>query len=335
VSRDQQLDRALKQELRAMGTPAGDHIDAETLAAWADGGLDAIAMASVESHVSSCPRCQAIAAVMTHSAPVVAAEPRRAFRIPAWWYPIAAGAAAVTIWMVVPQQREIATAPPAPPAAAAPSINEERPAEVARDSIAPGQGKDRAPARDDRRERGAVAENAPHEPSAKLQDSAVKEDADASKRLQQKNEIAGAAPAAAPAAPALRAPAAIGELQKGATFAAAAVEVISPNASRRWRVVLTGIERSEDGGRTWVVVRSATADAITSGVAPTESICWLIGRAGIVLVTTDGITFARVPLPEAIDLTNIAATDARSATVTTVDGRRFRTDDSGRTWRPI
>ena len=41
------------------------------------------------------------------------------------------------------------------------------------------------------------------------------------------------------------------------------------------------------------------------------------------------------PCEERVDLTAITATDARSATVTTADGRRFRTDDSGRTWRQI
>ena len=55
----------------------------------------------------------------------------------------------------------------------------------------------------------------------------------------------------------------------------------------------------------------------------------------MVMLTADGITFTEVPLPERVDLTAITATDARTATVTTADGRRFRTDDSGRTWRQI
>lgn len=325
MSRDQQLDRALKQELRAMAAPAGDHIDAETLAAWADGGLDATMMAAVESHVSSCPRCQLIAGVMTKSAPVVAAEPRRAFRIPAWWYPIAAGAAAVTIWMVVPQQREIAPVPPAPPAAVAPE-SPSTPTEVA-----PSQGRNQPPANVDLPERGTIVQNKPPGPPVTLQDNAAKEDVDALKRSPQRNEIAAAAPAAAPPS----APVAIGELQKSARFAATSTEIVSPDASRRWRVAANGIERSEDGGRTWLVVRPTTGDVITGGVAPAGSICWLIGRSGVVLVTADGVTFSRAPLPEAIDLSSISATDAQSATVTTVDGRRFRTDDAGRSWRQI
>jgi photosystem II stability/assembly factor-like uncharacterized protein len=116
-------------------------------------------------------------------------------------------------------------------------------------------------------------------------------------------------------------------------MAPAPPEIASPDGSRRWRIVASGIERSEDSGRSWTLIRPAAGDVITSGVAPTASICWLIGRSGIVLVSADGSTFTRVPLPETIDLSAIAATDARNAVVTTVDGRRFRTDDSGRTWR--
>jgi photosystem II stability/assembly factor-like uncharacterized protein len=74
---------------------------------------------------------------------------------------------------------------------------------------------------------------------------------------------------------------------------------------------------------------------LTAGVAPSGSVLWLIGRAGVVLLTNDGANFARVDLPESVDLAAIVAADARTATVTTVDGRRFQTDDGGRSWRRI
>ena len=64
--------------------------------------------------------------------------------------------------------------------------------------------------------------------------------------------------------------------------------------------------------------------------------CWFVGRAGLVLLTTDaGATFTRVDLAEPLDLASVSATDARIAIVTTVSGRRFRTEDGGRTWRPF
>ena len=69
--------------------------------------------------------------------------------------------------------------------------------------------------------------------------------------------------------------------------------------------------------------------------APSASVLWLIGRAGVVLLTTDGVNFTRVDLPQAVDLAGITAIDARTATITTVDGRRFQTADGGRSWRQI
>lgn len=319
MSRDQQLDRALKQQLRGMSAPAGDHLDSETLAAWADGGLDVAAMASVESHLSECPTCQSMAAVMARSAPIVAAEPRRAFRIPAWWFPIAAGAAAVTIWMVVPREQKIAVVAEAtpPPAVAAPAEPAKPAAGLARDSLAQSQTKEQPPAREDRRERPAALAENKAATAGKLEDAQ-----------------AAPAPSAPAPMPRPNAPA-VAELQKSARLAFAPVEIVSPNASRRWRVLPGGIERSEDGGRTWIIVRPSAGEVLTGGIAPTESICWMIGRSGVVLVTVDGVTFARVPVPEGIDLASVSATDARSATVTAVDGRRFRTDDSGRTWHQI
>ena len=61
--RDRILEQALKHELRAADpVDAGPCLDAETLAAWADDGLDATAMMGAEAHVSSCAHCQAMVA---------------------------------------------------------------------------------------------------------------------------------------------------------------------------------------------------------------------------------------------------------------------------------
>jgi photosystem II stability/assembly factor-like uncharacterized protein len=63
-------------------------------------------------------------------------------------------------------------------------------------------------------------------------------------------------------------------------------------------------------------------------------VCWLVGRSGAVLVTTDGTRFSRVSAPAPADFVSVSATDARNATVATADGRRFRTTDQGATWLP-
>ena len=40
------------------------HLDAETVAAWMDGGLDATSLAAAEAHASNCERCQALLAAV-------------------------------------------------------------------------------------------------------------------------------------------------------------------------------------------------------------------------------------------------------------------------------
>jgi photosystem II stability/assembly factor-like uncharacterized protein len=51
-----------------------------------------------------------------------------------------------------------------------------------------------------------------------------------------------------------------------------------------------------------------------------------------VLLTTDGRSWRRVPFPEAADLAAVQAANAQAATITTADGRTFRTTDGGLTW---
>ena len=113
--RDRKLEQALTHELRAFGTPDPDGcVDAETLGAWADSGLDSVQMAAVESHVSTCARCQAIAGATARSAPLTpGTEAAGASFLWRWWLaPLTAAAAAVTLWMVVPQQRDVVVGPP-------------------------------------------------------------------------------------------------------------------------------------------------------------------------------------------------------------------------------
>src|SRR4029453_16264696 len=78
-------------------------LDAETLAAWADGTLKAHGAAAVEAHASSCPRCMRVLAAMERPAPAARARhawtPVRLFR---WLVPGTAAATAIAIWVLVP-----------------------------------------------------------------------------------------------------------------------------------------------------------------------------------------------------------------------------------------
>jgi photosystem II stability/assembly factor-like uncharacterized protein len=100
-----------------------------------------------------------------------------------------------------------------------------------------------------------------------------------------------------------------------------------------WRVLGSGqVERSVNNGDTWAPVTISPPAVILNGAAPSASVCWLVGRTGIVLLSTDGATFRRVFFPDVSDLRSVIAVDEREATVTTTDGRVFKTDDGGRTW---
>ena len=128
-----------------------------------------------------------------------------------------------------------------------------------------------------------------------------------------------------------------------AAFAGVA-DIRSPQSDYRWRIVPpSGIQRSVDSGVTWSVVdpvpakdaagqRGVSQMVLTSGSSPSRDVCWIVGRAGIVLLTVDGATWQRRPIPEAVDLSAVRAVDARTASVTTLDGRQFATSDGGATW---
>ena len=362
ADRDHILDQALKHQLAGEPTPpTPECLDAEMLAAWEEGGLDPAARESAEVHVSSCTRCQSMLAVVARGTPRIAAVERQGFRWWSWWLaPVAAATAAVALWIVVPEQQKLATTPPqavagrdasAPPQK--PDVTSSQPAktqETAAESV--DALKDRvaqAPVapfaeREDRREQARSANQAAtasnKEETGKLAgtekpaEGAVSADATAaSAAAVQERAAAPLATAAAPPAAAPPAAPALGALQKSARAVSGPVEIASPDSVRRWRVIATGVEYSVDRGVSWVPVRAVGTEVLTGGIAPAGSVCWLIGRAGVVLVTVDGMTFAKVDLPARIDVVSITASDARSATVTVADGRTFHTADSGRNWR--
>jgi hypothetical protein len=115
-------------------------------------------------------------------------------------------------------------------------------------------------------------------------------------------------------------------------FEGRVLEIRAPNPATRWRVIGTQVERSTDAGSTWTTIFTGVPAEMAAGAAPSDSVCWLAGRGGTVLLSTDGTTWRRVTSPDTTDLSAIRATDGRTATVTTADGREFTTTDGGRTW---
>jgi hypothetical protein len=131
-----------------------------------------------------------------------------------------------------------------------------------------------------------------------------------------REEKSAAAPAAAPAAP------------PAAQSARAAVgSQLSANAPRSANAFAPACVPG------WSAAPADVASQLTAGAAPSAAVCWLVGRGGVVIVSTNGgSTWRRVTFPEITDLSAVRATDARAASVTTADGRMFTTSDGGMTW---
>ena len=321
-----------------------NHLDAETVAAWMDGGLDPRSFAAAEAHASNCERCQALLATVAKTIPPDVRVVSGVSRIWKWWLaPLAVTAAAVTLWIVVPQdpvrpeslqsKADVAQEPKAPAA-----VIEAPPATTSAPASPAADGRLSESRRNVRAERANQTKDV--EAKAKLGDAQGNRADEAPQRDRQEKREANleravpAEPAAAAAAPAPPSSAtgnapAVTQLRKQTTR----LELVSPDARFRWRIAANTVEHTQDGGRNWIPVRLTVNETITGGSAPAPLVCWLIGQRGLVLLATDGTNFTPLPFPERVDLTSVTATDARRATVTAADGRTFSTQDSGRNWR--
>ena len=310
--RDRSVERLLRQSLQ---TPRHDDVtdaclDAETVAAWVDGGLSGTRLEMARSHVADCARCQALVGAMTRTNALVPPllrqpEPERAAR-PwlAWLVPVTAAAAAVALWVAVP--RDLSAPPPAPRGA-----NVQQQASETKTPQEAFGDKPKATL--------AVKEEASQAPSPELRKEAGQLETDSLKR-----QDAAAAPAAvAPSAP-------LAETARAAIPAeASAGKTASANVADQ-----NGPRRTVDGicGAGWGPVPAGITTELTAGAAPSTSVCWVVGRGGVVLLSIDGRTWRRVAFPEMTDLSAVQTTDARTASVTTADGRMFTTSDGGVTW---
>ena len=341
-------------------------LDAETVAAWLDGGLDAAGVAAAEAHASTCERCQALLATVTKTMPAAdVGQVSAGSWLWRWWLaPIAATAAAMTIWAVVPQTP---MQPMQAPVASGPARDAAEPPAKPQDQSAPAESVAQIPPPPASTAPGPVEgsrRNVPetkNESKAKLADAATfdegvlgRKDASASardqsgelrrdkqaKREEKAEREAQLRQAAEPAAAAVveRAPPAPAASRLGAVTQlrkqVAVTEIVSPDQLSRWRATAPGtVERSEDGGRTWFAVRVAATDEVLAGASSGRLVAWLVGKNGLVLLATDGTNFTRLPFPASVDLVAVTSPETRTAIVTTADGRTFRTEDSGRNWR--
>jgi hypothetical protein len=363
--------RLLRETLRGAMTPEPSPacLDAETLAAWADGALSARDRAAAESHASSCARCQALLAAMVRTLPPAPARKWWQTSTFGWLVPIAVGAIAIVVWVNVPTSRSGRLARPPQPASAAssaagasagraeakdalreatpasppaasppqrPAGGEQRRAAAAPPRPAPESAMQSPPAAAELDQpRGAPAPASPAAPPPPLQSQTA-----APPQIAAADAAAPAKPSAPVAAPMFREPPVYDQNSAGARAQAMAkalaapAQIVSLNQSVRWRIVAAGrVDRSIDGGTTWERQATGVPVMLTSGAAPSPTVCWLVGPGGAVVQSIDGRTWQRVAFPATIDLASVRATDAVSATVTAVDGRTFVTGDGGKSWR--
>jgi photosystem II stability/assembly factor-like uncharacterized protein len=141
-----------------------------------------------------------------------------------------------------------------------------------------------------------------------------------------------------------------GATAQGAAFANAPAYfyVASPDGQAQWRFGPRGlIERLTNANAAgtaqpiWARQNSPLRADLLAGSAPSTTVCWIVGRAGAILRTTDGAAWQAIPSPAsaardgaAPDWVSVVARDANSATITSADGRSFSTSDAGKTWQP-
>lgn len=330
VDNEREQDAWLGNTLRQTTATAPDGcLDAETLAAWADAGLNAQAAAAVELHASNCSRCMAVLATLERTAPVApVADAWTLARVFRWVAPLAAAATAVAIWVAVPDRsitpvestvsqdvRSIDAVPvpvPGSGSAAEPgSLNQNR--APATGNAAPGtrnpEPQSKSEFRDElRRQSGpgqAVGSVAAPAASAERYAPEREMGAPAAGPVAADEQLA-APPAAAPPPPAPRAFAAdartenatAGTAQRSALSSATVLtsESSDPrNSLIRWRILAnTLLERSKDGGKSW--------------------------------------TRATGPAP---NLAAVRAVDADRAVVTTSDKAEFYTTNGGQSWTRV
>jgi hypothetical protein len=349
VSGEPDRDRAVDDMLRrsragqsraTVGARSDTCLDPETLALWVDDGLNAAERATAERHVADCAACQATLAALVRTAPIPErSTPWWQTLKAAWLAPIAAAAAALALWIVVPgappprsaEQPAPASVEPAPPPARQEAQN--APANTPAPPVA-ARGEEKRLV-----EKPVAAPEQTQQSQAPTQQPAEAPPASS----------AAAAPPAATPVPLSRpsvasrafAPAAADSTAKSTALAnALAPEIISPDSMSRWRITSRRIvEHSTDGGATWLeqptgvaLPAALTFSALIAGSAPSASICWIVGQDGVVLLSTDGRTWRRVAFPATIALVSVRAADERTATITDINGRTYTTSDGGVRW---
>jgi photosystem II stability/assembly factor-like uncharacterized protein len=111
--------------------------------------------------------------------------------------------------------------------------------------------------------------------------------------------------------------------------------ILAPEGKVRWRLLPAGrVEWSVDNGITWIPQNTGVKAELLAGSAPSEAVCWIVGRGGTILRTTDGGGhWNQLVSPMGGDVAGVQAVDAMRATIFDANkSARFVTHDGGATW---
>jgi hypothetical protein len=338
--------------------------DAATVAAYADGALDAGERASFEHHAADCPRCAEAIALLAGLDEVPAAGPTttRGASWP-WWrwlVPVATVLLVFIVWRELPP-RDIA----GPVSDTSDSMRDETRPTLRDRQASPTRGADGATKA---REPGAAAKPLPmaQEQQGKEKEQRGPKQTEGKQEEHRKQayaaprsnahpdsgvapyaagparqSVAGGRPEAITVVPSAPAPPAEADsraerLDEVLAETAAPVPVTSADRAAMYRV-LQGrmVQRSTDAGRTWTTEPTPAVTDLRVGSAPSRDVCWFAGAAGRVLRRGPDGTWQLVPLPHPLEIVGITATSAADALVTAADGTRWRTSDGGKSWEPL
>jgi hypothetical protein len=113
--------------------------------------------------------------------------------------------------------------------------------------------------------------------------------------------------------------------------------VSSPEGEVMWRLLPSGmVQRSADAGATWTLQKTGVVVDLLAGSAPSNRICWVVGRGGTVLLTTDGGDhWLKISAPSTDDITTVFGVDAQQATITTAKNNSYKTTNGGTSWTAV
>ncbi len=343
------FESALKRELQsARLSNAADCPAPETIAAYYDRSLSRSERAGVDSHLTSCARCQSMMASIARAddadrARMQPGPARGFFWITRLLAPVAVVGVviAIAIGMRTREQHApevIALASPAVSSklelaerAAAPLPPIAPQAQPALQAASAPQAVGVAKSR--KAERLAREENTQKKSELPLvAKSTLSRTESFSAATQPGNAPAVAAPAMAASGTAMGA-AVSGAPTMMAAKALSPNQISSPDGSVAWQFGIGGaILRSSNSGP-WLAQPSGVTTDLLAASAPSNDVCWMVGKSGAIVRTLDsGAHWRLVKAPSMDNFTAVSATDSNNATVIAANGQRFTTHDGGVTW---